>query len=61
MQVIRYCPFCKVEHEVVYEGTCCVQYVDGGTLRVYRCNKFNKEFKIKEYEKIQNIKREEEI
>lgn len=59
MQVIRYCPFCKTEHEVTYEGTCCVQYVDKGSLRVYRCHKFNKEFKIKEYEKIQNIKREE--
>ena len=49
MKVIRYCPFCKIEHEVTYEGTCCVQYVDDGSLRVYRCHKFNREFKIKEY------------
>lgn len=52
MQVIRYCPFCKTEHEVTYEGTCCIQYVDKGSLRVYRCRKFNKTFRLKEYEKI---------
>ena len=56
MKVIRYCPFCKIEHEVTYEGTCCVQYVDGGSLRVYRCHKFkfNREFKIKEYNEGRN-------
>lgn len=54
MKVIRYCPFCKTEHEVTYEGTCCVQYVDGGSLRVYRCHKFNREFKIKEYNEGRN-------
>lgn len=52
MEVIRYCPFCKTEHKVTYEGTCCVQYVDGGLLNVYRCNKFNREFKKKEYDKL---------
>ena len=48
MKVIRYCQFCKAEHEVTYEGTCCVQYLGGGSLRVYRCNKCNMNFKIKE-------------
>lgn len=52
MKVIRYCPFCKTEHEVTYEGTCCVQYLDGGSLRVFRCHKFNKDFKIKEYNEL---------
>ncbi len=49
MKVIRYCPFCKAEHEVTYEGTCCVQYSDGGSLRCYRCQKFNKGFKMNEH------------
>ena len=48
MKVIRYCPFCKTEHEVTYEGTYSVQFVDEGILRVYRCNKCNMNFKIKE-------------
>lgn len=52
MEVIRYCPFCKSEHEVTYEYTCCVQYVDKGILRAYRCNKFNKTFRRKEYDKL---------
>lgn len=52
MKVLRYCPFCKIEHEVTYEGTCCVQYVDKGSLNVYRCNKFNRSFKRKEYDKL---------
>ena len=52
MKVIRYCPFCKAEHEVTYESTCCVQYLDGGSLRVYKCHRFNREFKIKELQKI---------
>ena len=57
MKVIRYCPFCKTEHEVTYEGTCCVQYLDGGSLRVYRCNKCNRNFKIKEYNEDRNYNR----
>lgn len=36
MKVIRYWPFCKTEHEVTYEGTCCVQYLDNASLRTYR-------------------------
>ena len=54
MKVIRYCPFCKTEHEVTYEGTCCVQRVDEAILRVYRCNKCNRNFKIKEYNEDRN-------
>jgi hypothetical protein len=50
MEVIRYCPFCKVEHEVTYEGTYCVQCADKGILRAYRCNKVNKVFRKKEYD-----------
>ena len=57
---IRYCPFCKTEHEVTYEGTCYFQYLDDSSLKVYRCHKFNKEFKIKEYEKIYAVKHEKE-
>ena len=49
MKVIRHCTFCKIEHEVTYEGTCGVQLSDGGILRVYTCNKCNRNFKIKEY------------
>ena len=49
MKVMRYCPFCKIEHEVTYKGTCCVQLVDEGILRVYTCNKCNRNFKSKEY------------
>ena len=44
MKVIRYCPFCKIEHEVT----------DEGILRVYRYNKFNRNFKIKEYNEDRN-------
>ena len=49
MKVIRYCPFCKIEHEVTYKGTCGVQLADVGILIVYKCNKFNRNFKSKEY------------
>ena len=52
MKVICYCPFCKTEHEVTYEGTYSVQFVDEGILRVYKCHRFNREFKIKELQKI---------
>ena len=48
MKVIRHCPFCKIKHKVTYEGTCDVQLSDGGILRVYTCNKCNRNFKIKE-------------
>ena len=44
MKVIRYCPFCKIEHEVT----------NGGILRVYTCNKCNRNFKIKEYNEDRN-------
>ena len=54
MKIIRYCPFCKIEHEVTDEGTCCVQRVDESILRVYRCNKCNRNFKIKEYNEDRN-------
>ena len=55
MKVMRYCPFCKIEHEVTYKGTCCVQLVDEGILlRVYTCNKCNRNFKIKEYNEDRN-------
>ena len=37
---------------IPYEGTCCVQYLDGGSLRVFRCHKFNKDFKLKEYNEL---------
>ena len=40
MKAIRYCPFYKIEHE--------------GILRGYRCNKFNRNFKIKEYNEDRN-------
>lgn len=53
MKVIQYCPFCKTEHEVIYEGICCVQYLDGGSLSVYRCDKFNRIFRLKEYNELQ--------
>ena len=26
MKVIRYCPFCKTEHEVTYEGTIIINF-----------------------------------
>ena len=52
MKVIRYCPFCKTEHEVTYEGILCVQYLDVSSLRVFKCHKFNKDFKIKEYNEL---------
>jgi hypothetical protein len=52
MEVKRYCPFCKTEHDVTYEGTCCIQYMDGASLRVYRCNKVNRSFKTKEHDKL---------
>ena len=35
---------CKIEHEVT----------DGGILRVYTCNKCNRNFKIKEYNEDRN-------
>ena len=55
MKVIRYCPFCKTEHEVTYEGTCCVQYSDNANLRTIRCHKFNRNFRIKEYNELQKM------
>ena len=55
MKVIHYCPFCKAEHEVTYESTYSVQFVDEGILRVYKCHRFNREFKIKELQKIKDI------
>ena len=54
MKVIRYCPFCKIEHKVTYEGTDGIQLADEGILRVYRCNCFNNNFKIKEYNEDRN-------
>ena len=36
MKVIRYCPFCKIEHEITYEGTCGIQLADRGILRGYK-------------------------
>lgn len=36
MKVMRYCPFCKIEHEVTYECTYGVQLVDEGILRGYK-------------------------
>ena len=53
MKVMRYCPFCKIEHEVTYKGTCCVQLVDEDILMVYKF-KFNRNFKIKEYNEDRN-------
>ena len=45
---------CKIEHEVTDEGTCGVQLSDGGILRVYTCNKCNRNFKSKEYNEDRN-------
>ena len=44
MKGIRYCSFCKIEHEVT----------DEGILRVYTCNKCNRNFKSKEYNEDRN-------
>ena len=54
MKVIRHCPFFKIEHEVTYEGAYGVQLSDGGILRVYTCNKYNRNFTIKEYNEDRN-------
>ena len=54
MEIIRYCPFCKIKHKVTYKGISHVHLVDEGILRVYKCNKFNRNFKIKEYNEDRN-------
>ena len=46
----KYCPFCKEEHFVEYRGTLLVQMTNEDTLRVYRCPKYNREFRTSEKE-----------
>ena len=39
---IKKCPYCKSEHLVEYIAT-----LDGSRLKIYRCHKHNKEFRLK--------------
>jgi transposase-like protein len=46
--IIRYCPYCKKEHEVESVGVLAVQRIDGKYTSCYWCNECKKEFRITE-------------
>lgn len=46
--IIRYCPYCKKEHDVESLGILAIQRIDGKYTSCYWCNEYKKKFRITE-------------
>ena len=44
----KHCPYCNKRHHVEYVADCLIQFMDGSRLKIYKCPKTNKEFRVKE-------------
>lgn len=47
--VIKYCPYCKKEHDVESRGVLAVQRTDNKYTSCYWCPNFKKEFRITQH------------